>query len=134
MLCPLATVIQKRLSLTWECHQGKLNVSVPGLHREGKRQVAQKAAQPAYRLKKPGTPEFASKYRIDVSCDFVPLLFHLRIGGQGGGQGAHASGVQWQWEARRRVLPPREQFFLYASSHFSFDRHLPFLGCKVLVP
>lgn len=122
------------VSLTWECHQGKLNVSVPGLHREGKQQVAQRAAQPACRLQKPGTLEFASEYRTDVSCDFAPLLPHLRTGEQGDGEGACTGGAQWQREARRRSLLPWEQFFLYASNHFSFDHHSPFLWCKILVP
>lgn len=68
------------LSLTWECHEGKLNVSVLVLHREEKQQVAQGAAWPAYKLQKSATLEFASEHKVDVSCNFAPVLSHLRMG------------------------------------------------------
>lgn len=75
------------LSLTWECHEGKLNVSVPVLYREEKQQVAQGAVQPAYKLQKSATLVFATEHKVYVSCDFAAVLSHLRVSEQGNGQG-----------------------------------------------
>lgn len=67
------------LPLTWESHEGKLNVSLLVLHREEKQQVAQGAARPTYKLQKSATLEFASEHKVDVSCDFALVLSHLRM-------------------------------------------------------
>lgn len=82
------TVIQKCLSLTWDSHEGKLNMSVAVFYREEKQQqVAQGTAQPAYKVQKSATLVFATEHKVHVSCDFAAVLSHLRVGVQGNGQG-----------------------------------------------
>lgn len=94
------------VSLTWECHQGKLNVS----------------ARTSQRGKATGSSKGNTACVQNLETRSGKIVREVML-----------SGVQRQWEARRRR--PQEQFFLYASYHFSFLHHSPpFQGAKFCFP